>query len=70
MIYPNPAHKELFIENPGNESTFLNISDVYGRKLSEIKVPSGKIVLNVSDLKPGIYILRFNNRSVYRIIIE
>jgi len=70
VFYPNPAHGQLLIENPGNEPAILIISDIFGRSLIQQKLLSGKSTMNISSLKPGIYILRLNNSYLYRLVVE
>jgi len=58
-IYPNPAFKNLYIElNPSNN---LNVSiyDLMGRELNILPLKQfNKLVLNVSGLKDGMYIVK------------
>jgi hypothetical protein len=69
-LYPNPAHNQLFIENPDHESVFVILTDIYGRKLTDQKVVPGKNTLNISSLNPGIYILKLDDSYVFRLVIE
>lgn len=70
VFYPNPAHSLLLIENPGYEPANMIISDIFGRRLSQQKLLSGKNTISISALKPGIYILRLNDSFVYRLVVE
>jgi hypothetical protein len=70
VFYPNPAHNKLLIENPGYKAADLMIMDIFGRNISKQKLVSGKNMLDVSTLKPGIYILRLNDKYVYRLVVE
>ncbi len=52
-IYPNPGSGFVFIEN-GKEGGLIQISDLVGRKIKEIKIE--KSTLDIGFLKNGIYI--------------
>jgi len=61
IIYPNPVHSILNIEYPimNNECrSILEIFDIYGRKVKEIKVhrEQNEVTVNVSKWNKGIYI--------------
>lgn len=70
VIYPNPAHSLLFIENPYFENANLILSDIFGKNLNQQKILHGKNSLNISALKPGIYIIRLNDSYLYRLVVE
>jgi hypothetical protein len=70
IFYPNPAHHLLVVENPLNEKAELQILDIYGRVSSQKKLLPGKSTLDISNLKPGIYILRLNSSIVSRLVVE
>ena len=69
-FYPNPAHAELIIENPNPKISNLKIFDIFGKNLFQSKLKKGLNTLNISALKPGIYILRLDNSFVYRLVVE
>lgn len=70
LLYPNPAHGELFIENPENEPLNMILSDLYGKTLFTNYIKPGKNTIDISSLKPGIYVLKFNTSNIYRLVIE
>jgi hypothetical protein len=70
ILYPNPAHGLLYIENSGLEPADLMLTDIYGSRLTLQKVFPGKNNLNISSLKPGIYIIRLNDSITYRLVVE
>ncbi len=67
-FYPNPASELIFIQNPGNYTTF-QLCDITGRivKTSSIATNSS-MSMSLSDLTPGIYWLKTPN-STQRLVI-
>jgi len=69
-IYPNPVKDKLFIESLNNEEKKLYIYDLNGRVVKKVKTNRE---ISVSDLKPGIYLLKIDtNQDFYyeKIIIQ
>ena len=53
-VYPNPASEKIYIQYRGMEK--LKISNIAGQEVKSREITSGYIeVVDVSDLKPGIY---------------
>lgn len=70
-IYPNPLNEILNIEYPFEGE--MRISDISGRMLMLRYTGSGLNTIDLSALKPGIYILNFESGSYQyfcRIIVE
>jgi len=60
-IYPNPAHDNVNISS-GSAIEKLTVSDMEGKQwISLINPGSVNMTLDMSTLKPGIYILQINN---------
>ncbi len=63
-VYPNPANKGITIEfnNISNETAIISIFDISGRKLKQFQQINlnGKIILNISDFKAGIYLMKID----------
>lgn len=62
-VYPNPAHKTLFIHSSVsvNRSLQVEITDLQGRMLTQKSIPAGTsstVRVNVQDLSPGLYLIR------------
>ena len=55
LIYPNPANERLTVSGLTDNAT-LQVLDVYGRVVGTPSLTDG--VVNVSALKPGVYLLR------------
>jgi hypothetical protein len=56
-VYPNPAKDYIHIVIPDNSVKTLTIIDVTGRIVLEEAVTSDQLIVNVSDLPSGIYII-------------
>ena len=55
-IYPNPASKNIFVEN--NTGATISIYTLVGEKVKEITNADKNAVVNVADLKEGTYIVK------------
>lgn len=69
-IYPNPVSHELIVELNGPSKSAgkqsLSINDLHGREIYVQKIDflnNGKVILNLSFLTNGVYVLRINNGS-------
>jgi 1,4-alpha-glucan branching enzyme len=70
-VYPNPGNGELFVELLENGN--IQISDISGRIVLQKNLQKGKNALNLSFLKPGIYLIDFTSKKssfVKKIIIQ
>lgn len=65
-IHPNPVTSTLTIDNISEKSMF-NLIDITGRKLKSIGTNNTSLIINIDDLKQGIYFLTEKN-SIYKII--
>ncbi|PLW95397.1 MAG: hypothetical protein C0592_00280 [Marinilabiliales bacterium] len=65
-VYPNPARNALTVVSADGQ--VLNIMDITGKTVMRYEVISNKQVMDISNLKNGIYILQFSSdESVYSI---
>ena len=62
-IYPNPATANLTIEMENDELNPVRIFTITGQLILEHKPASKLFVLNVSDLSPGMYLVRSDKFS-------
>lgn len=75
-IYPNPAKTHLNIELPEefeHQNTWLEIGDLNGRILLKNSTTATNILLDISSIKPGIYLVKVQNSNTVawkRIIIQ
>ena len=61
-IYPNPTKNEFQVQclKFRDSSSVIEIFDIYGRKVKEIKVPKGQkeIEVDVGSWRKGLYLVR------------
>ncbi len=57
-IYPNPANYVVNVVNTNNEPVEVALFDLNGRKVLETEKAQSVQILNVSNLVPGVYILK------------
>jgi hypothetical protein len=63
--YPNPTSQSLTIINNSNSSSVV-MSNVLGEEVQQINIANGqKIIINISDLPNGIYLLRSGTSSCF-----
>lgn len=67
-IYPNPTAGLLtvdFADNPENQAVMVEIYDIIGNKLeTEASVGMEKMILDLSGMPPGIYIITLHGGGV------
>ena len=61
-IYPNPANDKLYIETQTLTQT-IEIFDVYGRRQKSIVNSQRSTVIDLSELKSGIYFVKINTEK-------
>jgi hypothetical protein len=61
-IYPNPVAEELFVEL--NESTSIEIVDVFGKTVRNEQIKSGNNTIDVSSLTSGVYFIKSQTTSM------
>jgi hypothetical protein len=58
-VYPNPARRSVTVENKKwQESSFITLLDITGKKIRAYSVSGFQTKINVSDLQAGIYLLK------------
>ena len=70
-IYPNPSKGELYIDIPN--SSMARIATLYsmsGQKVREVKLVVGHNQLQIDGLKRGSYLLKFDDGSSQRIVVD
>ncbi len=65
-LYPNPVEDVLYIGDTGMEAVQYEITDLQGRTISRGRLGAGQTSINVSSLRPGIYILGVHSRTATR----
>ncbi|GIV26702.1 MAG: hypothetical protein KatS3mg027_0516 [Bacteroidia bacterium] len=64
VLYPNPANDVLYIQSNNNNinNSTIQILDLTGREIKHIKSNNtSRIEINISDLKEGLYFIRYND---------
>ncbi|MBB3696730.1 T9SS type A sorting domain-containing protein [Flammeovirga yaeyamensis] len=57
--YPNPTNQYVYIESI--DQSLLSIYSLTGEKYKEMKLTEGKHQIDLSDLRNGVYIFKFNS---------
>ena len=63
-IYPNPTRGKIEIKNL-KENTVLTITDILGAKVRQIKTKSSNEIIDISNLKNGVYFISNNDKNNY-----
>ncbi len=66
QLYPNPVKSTLYIKGLQEQSTVYILS-VKGAVIKTVKVKNSSTQVNVSDLKTGMYLLRYFDGSSYKV---
>jgi hypothetical protein len=63
--YPNPSAGKIEIEGTPGEFDFLQLFDLYGRKINPVVVltATDKVILDLRDLPRGVYIVKTKSSS-------
>jgi allantoicase len=70
-FYPNPVSDLLYIESQGNGTIKeIKIYDIYGRVILTKKTSESQIIIDVSGMENGLYILETNNVYSGKIVIQ
>ncbi len=57
IIFPNPAYEKIYISHIDNLNGSINIFDIQGKQVIDKNIDSDPV--DISYLKPGLYILKF-----------
>jgi len=66
-IYPNPASDLLIIEMPNSTVTKIQLFDLNGQLMLEVK---GTHRINIQNLSPGLYMVKINGRELRKLLIN
>jgi hypothetical protein len=70
LIYPNPAHSQLFIENPTLKTSSLILTNVLGNTILQTTIIPGKNELSLTNCKPGIYFIFMDGMITGKLLIQ
>ncbi len=63
VVYPNPAHCELFINHPFSSSVSGQVVDSFGRSVYDFGSGEKTFKLELPFLPPGLYIIQIRSRE-------
>ena len=69
-IYPNPASDFIIVENDNFDQYDMTIYDMTGKVILKKQIDSIKNRINIGELPDGTYIISFNNKTYYKLIIN
>ncbi|NPA35968.1 MAG: T9SS type A sorting domain-containing protein [Chlorobi bacterium] len=73
-LYPNPANKFVIVENLTDETTNIVLKSMDGRTVKSKKYSGNKTIIDISDLKAGIYIVHIvsqnNINYSYKLLVK
>ncbi|MGW8316644.1 MAG: T9SS type A sorting domain-containing protein, partial [Bacteroidales bacterium] len=69
-VYPNPASEMIHINAGDNEVQLIELVNLLGQTVRSIIVDAKEVVMNVSDLHEGVYIVSFDGVPVKKILIN
>ncbi|PLX05777.1 MAG: hypothetical protein C0596_18975 [Marinilabiliales bacterium] len=62
IVYPNPAHDYIYIENIENNKTQIEVYNSTGQKIIEA---SNMQKIDISSLTPGLYVVKIKTTGSY-----
>jgi len=68
-LFPNPASTEVAISASGIISN-VSISNLVGQNIYNQNYNTEKVVINISDLPPGIYFVKVNDTIVKKLVVR
>ncbi len=69
-IFPNPAKDMVVVEWEGGYRIVLEVYDMLGRRVRQIKTSGGRHYLNTKDLDTGVYFVKINGGEMKKLIIQ
>lgn len=72
QIYPNPVtEKQVVVSTASNSTKQIELFDLLGKKVYATESNTERVVLQLEDLKPGVYLIRINenNQTVTRKLV-
>lgn len=69
LVYPNPSHSKINIINLQNQALGdIEINDILGNVLIQLKENSRKTEIDISSYSPGIYFVKCDIQNKLNII--
>lgn len=71
QVFPNPAHVTTEIKSGLNDALgTLIITDIAGQEVMQVTALENRVVLDVRDLKSGVYFIKGNGFETQKLIVE
>jgi hypothetical protein len=70
-LFPNPAHSIVYLSSPGastDQNGSLTMYDLRGQLVLTKKVVNETTGIDISGLKPGVYLMRFSDNRTTRVM--
>lgn len=65
-IYPNPATDKLYVPTKGDDT--IKVYDIEGRMMLSVPAAEGITEIDISSMKPGIYVVRTSTSSAKLVV--
>lgn len=62
-LYPNPSDGQLTVRNPTEASAQMELYTITGALVHQARLPEGRTAMDLSGLKPGIYLAKINGAT-------
>ena len=69
-LYPNPATNEFSINYSGIEGVKIEIADVLGKKVKEVKLNSNTQKISMDEIPAGVYFISLLNAGGKKLVIR
>lgn len=64
QIYPNPVtDKQVVVSTSSNSTKQIELFDLLGKKVYATQSDAERVVLQLEDLKPGVYLIRVTEKK-------
>jgi len=62
-VFPNPVDSDLYVNTPLDKNAIIEISNLEGKIMRRTKVNGQQSKIDLSDLEPGVYIVKYSNNE-------
>ena len=62
-VYPNPVDDELIVSNPNGKALTIQVTDLAGKYVLGENSAEKKLMIDFTDLKPGVYIIQLESEN-------
>ncbi|HEY9178629.1 MAG TPA: T9SS type A sorting domain-containing protein, partial [Flavipsychrobacter sp.] len=69
-VYPNPARDRIILTSEGVDIERAELFNMQGQKVMSIQVAGSKADIDISQLVPGMYVLKINDSYIRRVMKE